>query len=406
MLNILQLKAIYNNEQVLMVLFARLYFLKCNKQHVDDFIANEPVDWNVFSKMASMHGVSSFIYYVAEKYKITIQRESAELFKKNHNTTRFKNFTQLKATSALVIELKNNGVTCIPYKGASFAFNYYAELGLRESSDIDLMISRSSLKLTEDYLIKEKFKPIDAVPRPYLNYYSKIYKDIVYVQPAFPKNNLIEIHYRLMDRCSGEYPGFDFFEQHLVEHKFGDIEINTLSPTYDFLAVISNHFIKDMNSKFKYLVDIACLIQKEGKSLDLQVINDCAKKYCFQKKLNIGLESLKQLLGFELFEHAPVKLSAEDLEIPLKYPMVTHRSHFFESEFLNRSFKLQDSLYHKLTFSARCFLYLFLPNKADINAFKLPIVVSPLLVILRPLRLAQVSIKSVLDRQKARAVTQ
>jgi len=161
-----------------------------------------------------------------------------------------------------------------------------------------------------------------------------------------------------------------------------------------------------MTSKFKYIVDVACLIQKEGPSLDLQVISDCAKEYGFQKKLNVGLESLRQLLGFELFENTSVTLSAEDQENPLKYPLVSHRSHFFESEFLNRSFKLQDSLYHKLAFSARCFVYLFLPNKADINAFKLPIAFSPLLVILRPFRLVQVSIKSVFDKQKPRTITQ
>jgi hypothetical protein len=307
MLNIPQLKAIYNNEQILVVLFARLYFSRCNKKEVEDFIINEPIDWNVFGKMASMHGVSSFTYYVVEKYNISIDSEVAALFKKNYNTTRFKNFTQLKATSTLVEKLKNNGVTCIPYKGACFALNYYEEFGLRESSDIDLMIPRSNLELTEDYLIREKFKPVDAVPRPYLNYYSSLYKDIVYVQPAFPKNNLIEIHYRLMDRCSGEYPGFGFFSPHLIDRKFGDITIKTLSPTYDFLAVISNHFIKDMTSKFKYLVDIACLIQKEGACLDLEVISSCAQKYAFQKKLNIGLESLKQLLGFELFEDTAIR---------------------------------------------------------------------------------------------------
>jgi len=403
MLNIPQLKAIYNSEQILIVLLARLYFSKCDKQDVADFIATNSIDWEVFGKMASLHGVSSFIFYVTDKHNVTIDSEVASLFKKNHNTTRFKNFTQLKAASALVDEFKKNGVTCIPYKGASFAANYYEELGLRESSDIDLMISRSRLADAEDYLIRENFRPVDAVPRPYLNYYSSLYKDIVYVQPAFPTNNLIEIHYRLMDRCSGEYPGLDFFLPHLVERSINGIKINTLSPTYDFLAVISNHFIKDMTSKFKYLVDIACLIQKEGAALDLQVINDCAKKYAFQKKLNTGMESLKQLLGFELLEGEGITLSKTEQKVPLKYPVKSQRSHFFESEFLTRSFQLQDNLYRKLTFSTRCFIYLFLPNMADINTFKLPVVTSPLLLILRPLRLVQLGVKSVFVKAPVKA---
>ncbi|WP_158797060.1 nucleotidyltransferase family protein [Pedobacter sp. L105] len=378
------LKTIYGNEQVLLVLFSRLYFSSAQKSDVEDFITDHQIDWNTLYEIAKAHGIRSFLYYVISTHRLVVDHGFEELLKKRYQANRFKNFQQVQSAAGLIREFKERGITLIPYKGAIFSQFYYADIALRESIDIDFLIAKEDIREVEDYFKIASYHPITAVPRPYLVYYSRFFKDIVYHQPATAS---IEMHWRLMDRYSGKYPSYRFFSPHLSPHQIGGLTIDKLSPTYDFLAVVSNHFVKDMGIKFKYLIDMACLIHKERSVLDTTVIFSCAQQYGFEKKLSIGMELVKQFLGINLTQTDLEVLPEQLLKTPLEYPVHLSRLYIDEPKFIKRSLQLQDNFLNRIKFILRCCFYIFLPTYADINQFKLPVYCLPLLVLMRPVRL-------------------
>ncbi len=386
MLDTQQLKSIYNNEQVLLVLLARLYFATAERADAENFVADNTINWQVFQQILRAHGMRSFIYGVVVTHQLKLDEKLELNLKKRYSNNRLKNFKQIKAAAEVVSAFKQQGIIVIPYKGAIFAQCYYTDVALRESSDIDFLISKRDIKAVEDYFISQQYEARTAVLRPYLNYYSNFFKDIVYYNDEVIAAS-IEMHWRLVDRYAGNYPIYEFFAPHLITTPVGGLTIDKLSPTYDFLAVASNHFVKDMGIKFKYMVDMACMILLERESLDLDVIIRCARQYGFEKKLGVGLQLVDELLGIELIGHRQQPLSTELLRTPLQYPIHLTRLYINEPAFLKRSLLLQDNAWNKFKFILRCFLYAFLPTYADINELKLPVYFLPVLIITRPFRL-------------------
>jgi hypothetical protein len=386
MLDTQQLKLIYNNEQILLVLLTRLYFLTAERAEAENFIADNTINWQIFQQILRSHNMRSFIYGVVVNHQLKLDEKLELNLKKRYSGNRLKNFKQIKAANQLIDAFKQRGIIIVPYKGAIFAQCYYTDVALRESSDIDFLISKRDIKTVEDYFISQQYEARSTVPRPYLNYYSKFFKDIVYYNEKVIAAS-IEMHWRLVDRYAGNYPVYDFFAPHLTTVPVGGLTIDKLSPTYDFLAVASNHFVKDMGIKFKYVVDIACIISRERDLLDLDVIIGCARRYGFEKKLGVGLQLVDDLLGIELIGHRQQPLPNELLKTPLQYPIHLTRLYINEPAFLKRSLILQDNVWNKCKFMLRCFLYAFLPTYADINKLKMPIYFLPVLIIIRPFRL-------------------
>lgn len=373
MLNVQQLKNIYTNEQVALVLLARLYFQTSGRDEVEAYIRESAINWSLVYKIAKAHGVRPFIYYNIIQHNIAVGKNLEQALKKDHAIIRLKNLKQASVTINLINELKKENVTLIPYKGAFFAHSYYADLALRESSDIDFFVSISDAEKIEKHFTSNGFIPKKAVSKKHFKFYQKLSKDIVYTTPA---NNTdysfsVEIHWRLMESFSGNYPDYPFFSEHLEPVKFAGSVINKLQPTHDFLAVVSNHFVKDISSKFKYLVDAACLISTQP-DLDTGLIFSTAEKYGFSRKLNMGLCLTNDLLGISLKNWQPSEpLPDAYLQTPVKFPLV--QTYLSDKGFLKHSLQLQDNRAGKFKFIGKVVQYTFIRGYVDVMALNLPV---------------------------------
>jgi hypothetical protein len=394
MLTIQQLKENYDNEQVVLVLLTRLHFNNCTNAEVTDFIAENKIKWTLLLQMTKAHGMRSFVYYVVKQYKISVAPEFEERLKKSHDITRRKNLQMAITLSKLIGDFKEKGISLIPYKGVIFAHRYYPDIALRESADIDFLVAVKNINEIENYFIANNYIAKTTVSKAFKNYYQLFFKDIVYSTPATTETFSIEIHWRLMEQFSGNYPNYDFFIPHLKPYVLGGLSVNKLSPTYDFLALVSNHFVKDMGIKFKYLVDVAALIHKENNNIDNKIIIETAMRYGFTKRLETGLALTESLLGISLLNCASVNQAADaHLSVPLAFPLHLPRLYINEPEFIKRSLQLQDNNLRRVKFILKCIQYTFLPTYADINQLKLPAYFLPFIIIIRPFRLLYLAIK-------------
>jgi hypothetical protein len=329
--------------------------------------------------------VRSFIHVVLSTHSISVPAAVAARLKQRYLQVKFKNFEQVKAASELSACFAAQGITLIPYKGALFAEAYYTDWAARESVDVDFLIAEKDVKAIERYFADANYSKITGVPRPYLNYYVRYFKDLVYIKPGGSFS--LEMHWRLMERFSGRYPSFDFFAKGLQSYRAGSFPFIKLLPTYDFLAVVSNHFVKDMCIKFKYLIDVAVLLQKEQSVLNQDMIVQCAKNYKFEKRLMVGLKLVDELLGISFMPSRHQPVSDDMLQAPLSQQIQLKRLYINELSFIKRCLQLQDNFAEKVKFLLRSLAYGFLPTYADINELKLPPYLLPVLAICRPFRL-------------------
>ena len=385
MIPLKDLENTYSNEQLFILLITRIYFSGSALPEFNSFLASHPLDWKLLYKIAQSHSIRPFIYHVIRKHELDVDAGFKSSLENDYQAALQKNMMKGIVTARITDDLKKLGITVIAYKGFVFASQYYENLAMRESVDIDLIASRADVKKIENYFIANGYIAKETVPQSYLKFYQPFFKDIIYKVPKYDCN--IEIHWSLLNTFAGSFPDFVFFKAHIKPYKTDYGEYSVLSPTYDFLATISNHFVKDMSNRFKYIIDVASLLKKHPALLDDPVILSTAKKFGFEKRLIKGLSVVNALTGVDIDSGYRHELTKEDVLVPLQYPIQLRNFQFNNIHFLKRSLRLQDNLKNKIALLSRAFCYLFIPSYIDINTFRLPVYLSPLLFILRPFRL-------------------
>jgi hypothetical protein len=364
-----ELQRFYLNEQVLVVLLSRLFFSSATAADIRNYAENHFIDKKKFNQLTNIHGLTGFLQNVIQQNQLddcfNLQNSSDISLK-----SQLKNLEQLRITHIVQNLLAESGIKVIPYKGAVFCSNYYPSLSLRESSDIDFIVPREHLREIEDFLIRKEFKPKTTVSKTYIKYYLNNYKDISYTAPGAVVNvgHSVEMHWNIVEPVYGPYASYDFFETGTCDKNLEGLRFTVLQPTYDFLAIASNHFIKDLGYRFKYIVDIGQFIKKERENLNNELISEVIKRYGFknrikhggllvEKLLGIGMEGIYKQQGLKIrpaftLEYNPIKIKPSD------------------PRFIYRSVVLHDSWFKKLPFVLRCIYYYILPNANDLNQVK------------------------------------
>lgn len=376
----------YTNEQLFLLLVTRVYFATSGINDLRDFMSSRNINWQLVYKIARSHSIRPFVYHVIIANKLDIPAEFKAKLENDYRIALQKNMIQGSITAEITSDLKKHGIDVISYKGASLTARYYENPAMRESLDIDFIADQKDLAAIEDYFIGKGYLMQEGVPRTYLPFYCRFFKDMVYRIPKYDFN--VEIHWSLLNRFAGKYPSYDFFEPHAISCKTTYGEYTVLSPPYEFLATVSNHLVKDMSTRLKYLADIACMLSKYPDLLADPILLQTAEKYGFKKKLKKGLSLVDNLIGVKIPDNYLSDLNSEDLLTPLAYPIAIGKFQFNNFTFIKRSLALQDDFKNKARLLLSCFSYFFIPSYLDINTCRLPASFLPILFILRPFRLA------------------
>ena len=199
----------------------------------------------------------------------------------------------------------------------------------------------------------------------------------------------IEIQWKLLEGFIGRFPDFSFFNQHTVERDKQGNYYPHLMPTFDFIVIASNHFIKEPLATFKYVIDIGCIIRSKGHEIDHNYVEGFMRKAGYLKMYINGMAVVEELTGLTLNNRSYLS-SAEYTKLLISNLMNNkkiNRSTLFNFTNYKLLFILQDSTINRIKLTLRILLYWILPSSGDVNFFKLPPYLFPLLIILRPFRL-------------------
>jgi len=378
----------FNTEQVLVVLLCRLYMGTATKAEAEAFINSNAIDYHYLHRVVTAHNIRPFIHHIITRHQLEVDTDFREKLTRYFEQHRLRTLEQTFICHTVQQMFAASGVQAIAFKGTCFGARYYDDVSLRESTDIDVLIPPAAVPVAKQMFEKAGYTAKVSVPDAYLGYFTRQFKELVYVAPARTHNGYsVEAHWKLLNYYFGDYPDYDFFAAGTTHVNIGETRLISLLPAYDFLAVASNHFIKDMGTKFKYLVDMAVLLQKHP-DLDARWLAAVADEYHCRKKTELGLYAVEMFLGCRIngWQYAH-RFNPNDIRYMLSVPLSIADFNVTNIRFLRKALVIQDNLKMKRQFLFRSFCYFWLPTDNDIHAagnYKLPVW---LLGILRPFRL-------------------
>jgi len=229
-------------------------------------LIDQKIDWDLFTKLIFKHGLVPLVYQNLNKHF------SSHLPENNKTTLRQylmastqSNLAMLRELFNIIALLKNNSITCIPFKGLIVAQRIYGDLSVRKSGDIDILVKQDDFKKAKNLFLDEGFEAtldeqaeFDYLQMGLHHKTRKISVDLHYGIP--PKQ--VDIHTS------------KFFNIHNSIHNYatisiGNRSINTFSDIDMFLVLCVNATKEYWNQSLYRYCDIHEYITKNEINWDL-----------------------------------------------------------------------------------------------------------------------------------------
>ena len=278
----------------------------------------------------------------------------------------------------------SRGIQAIAYKGPALAMQAYGDMTLRQFEDIDIIVRQSDLPKANEVMLGLGYRPrFDWIVS------SGVPSSIIpgeYNYRDEKRRIMVELHTELTLRHFPKVPDLEDFSNRLTFVKLNDREIPTFS-VEDTLIVLSLHGTKDFWERLSWIADISELIQRYP-NLDWSVTIDRAKVLRAERMLHVALLLATNLTETPFAEEIQRRLrsdrTANDLASEVwtglmrrNYSSLNAKGRF---NFRRRMLPGTDGWRYAVRLSV-------VPAEEDYEMIRLPGILSPLYIALRPLRL-------------------
>jgi len=183
------------DEESLLLSLCRLEF---TDEQINKVKALTPdiADWDYFSSLANAHGVAALVYHNLEKLNLLSGIPEVVVTYLHGTLLRSlsRNAFNTEAVGKALRVLNEEGIKIVLLKGLALENSVYGNAGLRQMSDVDILISRDQCIKARDILISNGYEslPVKSLIHEY------IIVDIGKHLPSLIKNGTsIEIHHGL-----------------------------------------------------------------------------------------------------------------------------------------------------------------------------------------------------------------
>jgi Uncharacterised nucleotidyltransferase len=292
----------------------------------------------------------------------------------------------LTAELTKIFDLFNSrGIQAIAYKGPALAMQAYGDMTLRQFEDLDIIVRQSDLpKANEamrglgyrprfDWIVSSGI-PSSVIPGEY-NYRDE------------KRRIMVELHTELTLRHFPEVPDLEDFSKRLTFVKLNEREVPTFS-VQDALIVLSLHGAKDFWERFSWIADISELIQRYP-NLDWNVTIERAKALQAERMLHVALLLAINLMETPLPDEILLRLKADRTanELASEVWAGLMRRNYISLNAKGRFNFRRRMLPGALPGWRYAVRLSVVPAEEDYEMIRLPSVLSPLYLALRPLRL-------------------
>jgi len=224
-------------------------------------LAEGPIDWNYFTLLANSHGVASLVFNNLEKLKLIhlVPQERQNFLKNAHMMSLSRNAFNAQSMGEVLRLLNGEKIKTVLLKGMALENSVYGNAGLRQMSDVDILIERKECIRARNILMKYGY-----VSLPVKSYFHKfIITSTGKHLPSLIKNGTsVEIHHELFGNCQNNLTK-------RLHDTSNEIELSgektyVPGPQIFFLYLVSHLYLHEINneSQLRLYADLVVLLEK------------------------------------------------------------------------------------------------------------------------------------------------
>lgn len=285
-------------EELLLLGLCRLSFTEAHVKKLKVLVKSIS-DWDYFARLANEHGIVALVYHNLEQLGILKQvPEKVAATLNNGLLLSLSRNTFLNSVMIEVLTLFNeNNIKAVLLKGQALENMVYGNCGLRQMTDIDILLDRSSHKNARKVLMEHGYVslPVKSLFHvPIIAYSGKHLPSVI-------KNGVsIDIHLELFSGKRNILTKILF--DNSSEIRLGDQYAHIPRPQLFFLFLIKHLYSHEMNneSQLRLYTDLVVLIEKYyDEIINYDLLNN-AVKAGMSEILAWRLEPLRDLWGIKL----------------------------------------------------------------------------------------------------------
>jgi hypothetical protein len=426
MLPIEKISADHGTSMGLVIQACRVFLQTATPRSLDALIEKQPINWQEVALLSRMHRIRPVVFRVV--MESIAPASIKEQLKRELQRITLQNFSIATETERLISLLEKNSISAIPYKGVAYSKQFYDDISMRESSDIDLIINADDLPKTFAVFEKEGYHAPNTSLYKRIGHkrYTTQEKDLCFDKTDPVGNRFhVELHYMVTHPRFGAPATANRFDlSTTVASELNTGNARFLLPAEHFRAITLHHLLHDGLEYLKIFVDLAVGLKKiKGQDQPVTYVHHPAVTDSHHPqatsnhplknqhsvfslgslhatyRTNVLFIVMDNLLGIgdALIENKTLEeeqLAAQFIHFNLNSTIGRYKRHKVLSllSHYNRTIRNRVALIrdHKKRrqFSTTFWINLFMPQQADEEALPLPRWLKPFYFIIRPIRIA------------------
>lgn len=339
-------------------------------------LARRSLDWELFSRLAVEHRVFPLAHKALSlAAPEAVPAEVGERLRTLYFSNLTRNLALQKELIRLLEALKASGLDAVPYKGPVLAESAYGDVGLRQFTDLDILIRERDIEQAVFVLRSLDYGPALPNDPSYLKRLVRVLRDFTFLRPNGP--GLVELQWRLTQRYHPVFHAGGAVWRNLREESLAGVPMRTLSWP-DTLLVLCLHGLYHSWQILQMVSDVA---QAAASSfgLDWRALLEDARRQGGLRILLLGLLLARDLLEADLpgevLEAAGRDRFIEDLAARVGSSFFETSSYLMKARsFFFLEAKLVDGLGNRVRY---LWGRLSTPNEEDHQALSLPAALYP-----------------------------
>lgn len=254
-----------SNEESLLIGLCRLEFSSEQAGKLRT-LASGIKKWKYLADLANAHGVAALVYHNLEKLGIIqyVSQDVEDFLRNALMMSMSRNAYHLNEMNEVLKILNNAGIKTILLKGLALEITVYGNTGLRQMTDVDILIRREDCLKARDLLIAKGFSSLPVKSPLHKIILTHTGKHL----PSLIKNGFsVEIHHELFG--SGKSSLTNMLYDKSVEYQINSERAFIPGAQIFFLYLVRHLFLHEKNneSQLRLYTDLVVLIEKFGDSI-------------------------------------------------------------------------------------------------------------------------------------------
>jgi hypothetical protein len=251
-----------SDEENLLIGLCRLKF---DEDQIDKIrsLTSLVTDWKYFSSLANSHGVAALVWHNLEKYDLTgpVPDEAVAFLKVALMKSLSRNAFNSEAMSKVLRLLNSEKIKTVLLKGLALELSDYGNEGLRQMSDVDVLISNEQCLKARKILMRNGYTslPVKSVFHKFI-----ITSSGKHLPSLIRNGTSVEIHRELFGRNKNKLTRLLYDCSYEIELRGEKVYIP--SPQIFFLYLVRHLWRHEMNneSQLRLYTDLVVLLDNYG----------------------------------------------------------------------------------------------------------------------------------------------